>query len=220
MKGILISIISTCIIIFTVCIYLAISTDTSKWQEWDKFDNAELKTNIEKAFEEINLQPDKISKIIKVSNWANGPRYRVAYEEKDYYIYALDNNQVSAIKEKLTEDSIYTNNNIKFETESDEILLKEGEYGEYGKDVTFDGKKYIKYFLPEGEYTARALVSNAMFYILDTKIYKNSFGHDESETLETIMLKNVGDEQNITIKSNNCVSLVIGTSIALKKTEQ
>ena len=61
------------------------------------------------------------------------------------------------------------------------------------------------------------MVRNTMFFIEDTEIYKNSSGHDESKTLDTIELSDVGSKQNITLKANNCINLVINSSISLRK---
>lgn len=202
------------IILIVIAIIVAILDNPMK--KWEEFDNAELKSNIEKAFEEINLNSSEIDKITQIDDWANGPRYKITYNNDIYYIYAYDNNQVSGIN-KGTE-IIYTNENVEFKNnDSNTIVLKYGELGEYGKTIKYDGKDYIKYFLPEGEYEVEALVRNAMFFIEDTEIYKNSSGYDESEILNTIELSDVGSKQNITLKANTCINLVINSSVSLKK---
>ena len=195
------------VVIIFIVIAIIIAVLDNPMQKWEDFDNAELKSNIEKAFEEINRNSSGIERIAQIDDWANGPRYKITYNNDIYYVYAYDNNQLASI-----------NKDVDFEnTDSNSIVLKYGELGEYGKTVTYDGQNYIKYFLPEGEYEVEALVRNSMFFIEDTEIYKNSSGHDESKTLDTIELSDVGSKQNITLKANNCINLVINSSISLKK---
>jgi hypothetical protein len=206
------------VVIIFIVIAIIIAVLDNPMQKWEDFDNAELKSNIEKAFEEINLNSSGIERIAQIDDWANGPRYKITYNNDIYYVYAYDNNQLASINKDLKGEAIYTNENVDFEnTDSNSIVLKYGELGKYGKTVTYDGQNYIKYFLPEGEYEVEALVRNAMFFIEDTEIYKNSSGHDESKTLDTIELSDVGSKQNITLKANNCINLVINSSISLKK---
>lgn len=216
MKKLLYGVFLIIVIFVIIAICLAISNNPMK--KWEEFDNADLKSNIEKAFEQINFQSSEIERIGQISNWANGPRYKITYNNDIYYVYAYDNNQIVSINKNLEGEAVYTNEDVEFEnTDDTAIVLKYGELGEYGKTVKYDGQDYIKYFLPEGEYEVEALVRNAMFFIEDTEIYKNSSGHDESKTLDTIQLSDVGSKQNITLKANNCINLVINSSVSLKK---
>lgn len=189
--------------------------------EWKDFDNKELKNNIEKAFQESNLDTSKIKTIQPWDNWDNGPLYIIQYEETTYYIYAYDDGQIGSIKkDSLVGDIIYNNDNLEFKDpdgDSSASIITYGQMGDYGKTVIYDGKEYIHYFLPEGEYEVKALVKNSMFFIVGTQIYKNSSGHDESETIDTIKLSNKGDKTTITLNSNSCIDLVMSTSISIKK---
>lgn len=189
--------------------------------EWKDFDNKELKNNTEKAFKKVNLDTSKIKTVQPWDEWDNGPLYKIQYEETTYYIYAYDDAQIGSIKkDSLVGDIIYNNDNLEFKDsdgDSSVSIITYGQMGDYGKTVIYDGKEYIHYFLPEGEYEVKALVKNAMFFIVGTQIYKNSSGHDESETIDTIKLSNKGDKTTITLNSNSCIDLVMFTSISIKK---
>ena len=197
--------------------------DSAKYQ-WENFEDKNIKTNIEKAFKEINFDTSKIETIKKIEDWNNGPRYKMLYKDEFYIIYAYEDGQISSIKEENEErKEIYSNNNVKFEDENKEdnenkaSVITYGELGDYGRTVIYSGKEYIKYFLPEGEYEVKALVKNSMFFIEDTKIYKNSSGYDESDIIDTINLSNKGDKKTIVINSENCINLVMNSVISVKK---
>lgn len=189
--------------------------------EWEDFDNKELKINTEKAFKEVNLDASKIKTVQLCDDWDNGPLYKIQYEGITYYIYAYDDGQIGSIKKNsLFGNIIYNNDNLEFKDSDGDnsvSIITYGQMGDYGKTVIYDGKEYIHYFLPEGEYEVKALVKNAMFFIVDTQIYKNSSGYDESETIDTIKLSNRGDKTTITLNPNNCIDLVMSTSISIKK---
>lgn len=189
--------------------------------DWENFSNLKLKANIERALESLDMSPSRIKGVVEVVPGFNkGKAYAMDYDNEKkneiekYYIYVYENDEIARI---VSEDrkNIY---HIAMKNEdSSRILLQDGVLGEYGKNVKFDGKKYIKYFVPAGTYEAEAIVKDSMFYIESTKIYKNSFGHDESKTLSTIKLENAGDTKKITIKKNTCISLVLDTVISLRK---
>lgn len=208
------------VIVIFIIGFIALKSD-SPMKKWEDFDTEPLKSNIEQAFEQVGLSTSDINLIGEVNSWSSGPRYRVEYgDNTTYYIYAYDNGQISSINTDLQGNKIYSNDNVELgNNEENSIILKYGELGEYGKTVTYDGQDYIKYFLPEGTYEAEALTRNAMFFIEDTKIYKNSSGYDESKTLDTIQLSDVGSKQTITLQVNNCINLVINSAISLKKVE-
>lgn len=190
-------------------------------QEWNDFDEKELKTNIEKTFIEIGFDTSKIETISYDGDWANGPLYEIKYAGEIYRIYAYEDGQISSINNKLSgNEVIYKNDNLEFKDpdgDSDTSIITYGQMGEYGRTVIYDGKEYIHYYLPDGEYEVKALVKNAMFFIVGTQIYKNSSGYDESETIDTIKLSNIGDKTTIVLDSSRCLDLVMSTSISIKK---
>ena len=103
------------------------------------------------------------------------------------------------------------------ESESGEIVLKDGVKGIYGKEDLFDGNKYIRYYLPSGTYKVEALVKNAIFYLETKKIHKNSSGFDEADIIEKVVLSKIGDKKEITITDDACILLVAHTQIKLIK---
>ena len=123
------------------------------------------------------------------------------------YIGSKSNMKEIARKEKKT-DLPQTNDNS--------IILKDGILGEYGKKDKFDGEEYIRYYIPAGTYKVEALTKNAMFYIETIKIHKED-GFDTSTFIRTVKLEKVGDKETITIKSDQCLSLVVHTQIKLIK---
>lgn len=95
-----------------------------------------------------------------------------------------------------------------------DITLKYGIKGTYGKEDLFDGEKYIRYYLPSGKYTAEALVRNSIMYIETVKIHKED-GWDTSDILETIRFSTVGEKKSFEIKSGYCISLTINSQIKI-----
>lgn len=214
------AILGVIVILFIFVTISAIMNNPMK--KWSKFKEEPLKSNIISAFQSANMDISKITRIGKIEDWNNGTKYKIVYDiDKDnyeiYYIYAYEDGQVASIRGEGLE-FIYTNDNIKIENPNNTaITLKYNELGEYGKYVTFDGAQYIKYVLPAGEYEVSALVKNSMFFIEKSKVYKNSFGHDETETVSTVQLSEIGSKETITLKSDECISLVINAAISLKK---
>ena len=99
---------------------------------------------------------------------------------------------------------------------ADKIILKEGIKGIYGKDDLFDGEKYIRYYIPAGTYEVKALTKNAHLWIETIKLHKEN-GYDTSTVIKSVKLNKVGDTETITIKSTECISLVVNTQVELTK---
>lgn len=181
-----------------------------------------LEENFKKALKEAKMDFSKVRDFSQGVDWANGPRYQFTYVDKAknlvYYVYAYEDGQISSITTGTKE--IYRNNNIVIENDDAEaITLTYGQLGDYGKYVKFDGKKYMRYVLPAGKYEVSALVRNSMFFIEKTKIYKNSFGYDETKTVSTIDLKEVGETKTITLKKDEWINLTMNSSISIKKSK-
>lgn len=183
------------------------------------FENDALEKNLVTILKDLNMDPSLVGYINQHEDWAHGNLYSFTYDVMEtYYIYAYENGDILNIQRSLNGPTIYENNNISFSEETTEsIVLKDGELGEYGKHVTYNGTQYIKYFVPAGTYEVKALVKGSMFFIESQTIYKNYAGYDESEVLSTVSLANKGDTQTITIDSNSCINLTIGTNISLTK---
>lgn len=191
-------------------------------ESWDNFKEEPLKENLTKVLEKLNMDMSKIAGISKCSDWNNGPIYKIRYQDdvRTYLVYAYEDGQVVSIK-KHTEhglEDVYENENIEINNPNEgAITLKDGELGDYGKYVNFDGKEYIRYILPAGTYEVSALVKNSMFFIEKTKIYKNSFGYDETQTVSTNRLAEVGVKETITLQSDEWINLTMGSYISIKK---
>ncbi len=211
------AILGSILILFIFITIMAIANNPMK--KWSEFKEEPLKSNIITALQSVNMDISKIASIGKDEDWSNGPRYKLGYngdEYKMYYIYAYEDGQIASIRDG--EKYVYKNDNIKIEnTDNTAITLKYNELGEYGKYVTFDGEQYIKYVIPAGKYEVSSLVRNSMFFIEKSKVYKNSFGHDETETVSTVTVSETGEKQTITLKSDEWISLVINSAISLKK---
>ena len=96
------------------------------------------------------------------------------------------------------------------------IIIKDGFLGTYGKKDKFDGEEYIRYYIPAGTYKVEALTKNAHFFIETIKLHKED-GWDTAATIKDVKLSKVGDIDEITINSEQCISLVIHTQIKLIK---
>lgn len=176
--------------------------------------------NFKSALKEAKMDFSKVKNIYKPIEWNNGLRYQFSYDEglvpNVYYIYAYEDGQIVSITTG-TKD-VYRNDNIIIENnDAEAITLTYNQLGEYGKYVKFDGKKYMRYVLPAGKYEVSALIKNSMFFIEKTKIYKNSFGHDETQTVSTVQLTDVGSTKTITLKKDEWINLTMNSSISIKK---
>lgn len=208
-------------IFWVFVIIIIIGVVELKKESWDNFKEEPLKENLTKVLEELNMETSKVAGISEISEWNNGPIYEMRYQgEGTYLVYAYEDGQVVSIK-KHTEhggEDIYRNDNIEINNPNEgAITLKYGELGDYGKYVTFDGKEYIRYVFPAGTYEVSALVKNSMFFIEKTKIYKNSYGHDETQTVSTNRLAEVGVKETITLQSDEWINLTMGSHISIKE---
>ena len=159
---------------------------------------------------------------MKDADWKNGPRYKVLYEDQFLYVYAFDNNEIASIRdEKL--NFLYQNEKAtgvdEDQIEENTISLIYGQMGDYGKEDIYDSEKYIRYYVPAGKYKVKALTRYAQFFVEKKKISKNSEGYDESDTVRNVEMGDVGSEETIVIKDDECISLTVKSSISLKKSE-
>lgn len=182
--------------------------------------NGALEENFKKALKEANMDFSKVDGFYKANDWQNGPRYQFTYVDKAknnvYFVYAYEDGQIVSITTGTK--NVYRNNNIKVEnSDTEAITLTYGQLGDYGKYVKFDGKKYMRYVLPAGKYEVSPLIKNSMFFIEKTKIYKNSSGYDETQTVSTVQLTDVGSTKTITLKKDEWINLTMNSSISIKK---
>lgn len=216
----LLFIIISCSFLLTGCMDLQSGNNVNSNEVGAVVKDDNITKCIKDKFEEIGYDKAKIKEITNHYEWANGPRYRVLYGNETLYVYAYDNNEIASIRDGHL-NFIYENREAtgvdKNNIEEGSIELIEGQLGEYGKEDTYDSEKYIRYYVPAGTYTAKALTRNSEFFIEKIKITKNSSGYDESETVRKVSLGEVGSEETIEINEDECISLIIKSSITLKK---
>lgn len=101
--------------------------------------------------------------------------------------------------------------------EKSEINLIDGELGEYGKTVTLDGKDYINYYVPQGNYTIKNNGKMCTIFIAKDEYYKNSDGYMQNDIVNTIRFTEYEETANITINEGEHIELTINASVTLKK---
>lgn len=179
-----------------------------------------VRKNIESIMVKSGYDKDKIIRIMSDSSWQNGPRYKMNYDNKLYFVYAYDNGEIQSINDskmnKIYENTTATGidtSNVK----NTDIVLIEGQLGQYGKEDNFYSSKHIRYYLPAGTYNVKALVRGTQFFIEKVKITKNSYGYGESEMVRNISLSSEGSTETITLNNDECILLTINSKISLEK---
>ena len=179
-----------------------------------------IRMNIENAMVQSGYDKNKIIKIMPESDWQSGPRYKIDYDNKIYIVYAYDNGEIKSINDSKMNE-IYENKSatgIKANAvKENDIVLIEGELGQFGKEDDFGSSKHIRYYLPSGTYKVKALVRGSQFFIEKIEIAKNSYGKSESEMVRNVYLNGEDDEETITINEDECILLTINTRISLIK---
>ena len=181
----------------------------------------EIKGSIKNAMKEAGFDENNIVNILPKSDDNYGHKiYSVSCNNDLFFVYTYDNGQVTAIKDSK-HNIIYENNDAspinEDEKDSEKIYLMYNQLGDYGKEDKFGSETFIRYYIPEGSYTAKALTNNAQFFIEKIDIHKNEYGYDESEAVRQVKLGKIDSEEKIEINSDECILLVIGSSISLEK---
>lgn len=224
---ILFSILAIIIITLSGCVTIVDKSSEKEVNNVSKQSNQATKTKtieelIEEKIEEIGYDKSKIKRIMKDEDWASGPRYKVLYENDFLYVYAFDNNEIASIRDSklnfLYQDEKATGIDQE-QIEENTITLIYGQMGDYGKEDIYDSEKYIRYYLPAGKYKVKALTRYAQFFIEKKKISKNPEGYDESDTVRNVEMGNVGSEETIEIREDECISLTIKSSVSMVKSE-
>lgn len=191
---------------------------TNKVEDESVPDN--VRKNIESTMVKIGYDKNKIIRIMPDSNWQNGPRYKIDYDNELYFVYAYENGEIQSINDskmnKIYENTTATGidaSNVK----NTDIVLIEGQLGQYGKEDDFGASKHIRYYLPAGTYNVKALVRGTQFFIEKVKITKNSSGYGESEMVRNISLSSEGSTETITLKDDECILLTINSKVSLEK---
>lgn len=94
--------------------------------------------------------------------------------------------------------------------QSDQITLIFGDLGEYGKEVTVDGEKYIYYYLPAGKYK---VFSDVNF----CKVYLDK--NNTSDNVITLTFNNGSDYQELTIEENEHIEITLSAKVRFEKVD-
>lgn len=99
-------------------------------------------------------------------------------------------------------------------TSRESIILSDGKEGKYGQYDSFDGEPYLRYHVPAGNYKVKCKIRGG-FYIETIELHKED-GYDAATTIQQINMSE-GEETEITIEDEQCISLIINTEIELIK---
>ncbi len=161
------------------------------------------------SFTSKNSYGQKVSSVFTIEFKKNGEAYNTVYLNIDgKKLIGSKSNLKEIVRKEIKKDVA--------ESDDGSITIKEGYLGQYGKKDKFDGKEYIRYYIPAGKYKVEALTKNAMLYIETIKLHKED-GFDTATIIKTIKLDKVGDTQSFTIKKDQCISLVLHSQIKLIK---
>ncbi len=209
------------LVVVLLVVSLCISYINIDYKNISKIKDEKFKSSFKEVLKELNWEENDVKNIVDEGDWMMGKYYSFFYHGSRYYISTYDTGDIYSISlEKNPESSssyVYINDNIHI-TDSDNndvITLQWNAPGKYGKYDLYDGEKYLRFYVPEGVYYVKALNKNSTLFIEKKKIYKNSSGYDESETVKKVVLKNIDDVEEITVKSDECLSLVNNSYVSL-----
>lgn len=132
----------------------------------------------------------------------------VAQKEENLKEYATDKKEVLEkigidLEKLLTED----------------IILKYGEIGKYGKEEIYDGEKYISYYIPAGEYTVTNMSYKlSCVFIESNGMYKNNDGYWDNDIIKSIYLKKMNESQIFVIGEDMHISLSMNSHVKFSNT--
>lgn len=98
----------------------------------------------------------------------------------------------------------------------EKINLVDGELGDYGKEITLDGQKYINYYVPSGKYK---VINNGKWctvFVAKDEYYKNSDGYMENKVMDTVEFSENGETKTISVKKGEHIELTVNASISLE----
>ena len=96
------------------------------------------------------------------------------------------------------------------------INLSDGELGNYGKEITVDGQKYINYYVPSGKYIITNNGKWCTVYVAKDKYYKNSDGYMENKIVDTVEFSKNGETKTISVKKGEHIELTVHATISLE----
>lgn len=106
---------------------------------------------------------------------------------------------------------------------AEQYILKYGEVGQFGKNVDYDGQRYINYYMPAGKYSVEfmdestAEIGSVM--VDENKTYKNSSGYTEDKTVSQINFNKNTDmsPKEITVSKDDHIFITVNGVFKLTK---
>lgn len=146
--------------------------------------------------------------------------YEVSDTELMLKYFILDGKEMLGTKSAILEIEREKQSGFTDSTSAENALyLVEGELGEYGKEVTIDGNKYIWYVLPVGKYDVTSKVSYCKVYLDKDKSVKNSDGYTEHVNVTTLEFTSGSGKQTLEIREGEHIFLTINARVELVPTE-
>lgn len=103
---------------------------------------------------------------------------------------------------------------------TDEIVLMEGQTGDYGKSIDIDGASYINYYVPSGSYKVTSNVNWCKLYVASNNYFINNEGYTENEIIEALEFSSLGETQSISIEEGQHIELTLSAKVTLTPEKQ
>ena len=151
-----------------------------------------------------------------LDNWAAGERFQAwhynAKEDKYYRLLLYVSHDSIESMYDITDghNLIYGTSNLTSEEENNSdcfIHLTDGALGNYGKEVTVNGQKYIWYMVPAGMYTAENQLQFATIFIVAD--------NNAEDVRQTVQFSENGQTEKIIIEEGTHIELSIRSEIIL-----
>ena len=104
----------------------------------------------------------------------------------------------------------------KKDRETIDLMLEYLYVGDYGKEITLDGQKYINYYVPSGKYKITNNGKWCTVYVAKDEYYKNSDGYMENKIVDTVEFSKNGETKTISVKKGEHIELTVHATISLE----
>jgi hypothetical protein len=188
------------------------------------------------GFVTLGFQLSDVQNFRKTSDWAGGKRYTFNAKENQYYIYADTTGTILVSINGYTDNGnkkLYEPRKNDYETNIEvgetpsptpetvpeptgeslaskyTYYIEANELGAYGKYVEMNGKQYIFYYVPAGEYAVSSFARGnipAILYVCKNELITNSSGYQE-ETIVQIVRDRTDGGEYIEIKEDEHISV-------------
>lgn len=178
--------------------------------------------NFKTACNSCGMDINNVSNFEQVDDWANGERYSFLYNGERFLVYLIDNGEISSINDmsrnKIYEKSASEKKKKNKKKSKTEILLTDGDLGEYGKEEDFSGYKSIRYYIPTGKYIVGCQTRGSGFYIETIEKHLEN-GYETSDVIAEVKFSSADEKYKVEIKDGECISLIINSIIEFEKIE-